>query len=80
MSLSVWTSVSLLLWVDGDLPSSELSIGETAPDLCSVCFKDFIYLFMRQREKGRDIDRGRRRLPTGSPMWDPDPRTPGSQT
>ena len=29
-------------------------------------FKDFIYLFMRDR----DIDRGRSRLLTGSPMWD----------
>ena len=35
-------------------------------------FKDFIYLFMRdtEREKGRDIGRGRSRHPTGSPMWD----------
>ena len=43
-----------------------------------VClFKDFIYLFMRdrEREKGRDTGRERSRLPTRSPMWDliPDP-------
>ena len=32
-------------------------------------FKDFINLFMRHREEGRDICRGRRsRLPAGSPM------------
>ena len=34
--------------------------------------KDFIYLFMkdRERERGRDIGRGRSRLHAGSPMWD----------
>ena len=33
--------------------------------------KDFcIYLFMRDRERGRDIGRGRSRLPTRSQMWD----------
>ena len=37
-------------------------------------FKVFIYLFMRDR----DIGRGRSRLPTGSPMRDSDPETPGS--
>ena len=25
---------------------------------------------MRRRERGRDIGRGRSRLPAGSPMWD----------
>ena len=30
----------------------------------SLSFKDFIYSFMR------DTERGRSRLPTGSPMWD----------
>ena len=32
----------------------------------------FIYLFMRdtERERGRDTDRGRSRLPAGSPMRD----------
>ena len=39
-------------------------------------FKDFIYLFMRDTERGRDIGRGRSRLPAGSPMRDliPGPR------
>ena len=30
------------------------------------------------RENGRDIGRGRSRLPAGSPMWGLDPRTPAS--
>ena len=33
---------------------------------------------MRQTERGRDIDRGKSRLPTGSPMWDLIPG-PGSR-
>ena len=41
-------------------------------------FKDFIYLFMKDRESGRDIDRGRSRLLTGSLMWDLIPE-PGSR-
>ena len=32
--------------------------------------KDFIYLFMRDRERGRDTGRGRSRLPAGGTMWD----------
>ena len=32
--------------------------------------KDFIYLFTRDTKRGRDIRRGRSRLPVGSPMWD----------
>ena len=35
-----------------------------------IYFKDFIYLFMRDTERGRDIDRGRSRLLAGSLMWD----------
>ena len=31
-------------------------------------FKDFVYLFMRDIEKGRDTDRGRSRLPAGNLM------------
>ena len=38
--------------------------------------QDFIYLFMRDIERGRAIDRGRSRLPVGSPMQD---MTPGPQ-
>ena len=30
----------------------------------------FIYLFMRDTERGRDTGRGRSRLPVGSPRWD----------
>ena len=30
---------------------------------------------MRDTERGRDIDRGRSRLPAGSPMWDSIPET-----
>ena len=33
-------------------------------------FKDLIYLFMRDTEKGRDTGRGRSRLPAGTPKWD----------
>ena len=40
---------------------------------------DLIYLFTRHTEKGRDIGRGRIRLPAGSPMWRLDLRTPGSR-
>ena len=39
-------------------------------------FLNFIYLFMRDTQRGRDIGRGRSRLPSGSLMWDwiPGPR------
>ena len=33
-------------------------------------FKAFIYLFMRDTERGRDTGRGRSRLHAGSPTWD----------
>ena len=33
-------------------------------------FKDFVYLFRRDTERGRDTDRGRSRLPSGSLMQD----------
>ena len=38
--------------------------------------KDFVYLFMRDKERGRETGRGRSRLPVGSPMRDsiPEPR------
>ena len=37
--------------------------------------KDFIYLFMRDAERGRNTGKGKSRFPAGSPMWDsiPDP-------
>ena len=34
---------------------------------------------MRDTQRGRDIGRGRSRLPVGSPMWDSIPGTLGSQ-
>ena len=33
-------------------------------------FKDFLYLLMRDRERGRDPGRGRGRLPAGNPVQD----------
>ena len=33
-------------------------------------FKDFIYVFMRGAERGRDTGRERSRLHAGSPTWD----------
>ena len=38
-----------------------------------VCFKDLIYLFMRDTQRGRDPGRGRSRLHVGL-----DPGSPGS--
>ena len=32
-------------------------------------FKDFVYLFMRDTERDRDIGRGRSRFLVGSLMW-----------
>ena len=42
----------------------------------SFFFLRFIYLFVKDTEKGRDTGRGRSRLHVGCPMWDsiPDPR------
>ena len=46
--------------------------------LIYLSFKDFIYLFMRDTERGRDTGRGRSRLHAGSLMGAGlDPRTPG---
>ena len=42
-------------------------------------FKDFIYLFMRDKERGRDIGAGRSRLPAGEPDAGFSPRTLGSR-
>ena len=41
--------------------------------------KYFIYLFMRDTERGRDTGRGRNRLPVGKPGTGLHPRIPGSQ-
>ena len=48
-----------------------LFVGALLNDFCCfVCFKDFIYLFMRDTERDRDLGRGRSRIPAGSPVWD----------
>ena len=39
---------------------------EVAGHLLIFFLKDFIYFFMRHRERGRDIGRGRSRLSAGS--------------
>ena len=48
-----------------------------------IILTDFIYLFMNDREGGRDPGRGRSRLHVGSPTWDPIPdlqdHTPGGR-
>ena len=41
-----------------------------------ILFLKILFIHERYRERGRDISRGRSRLPTGSPMWD---SIPGSQ-
>ena len=41
-------------------------------------FEDFIYLFMRDTERGRGRGRGRSKLHAGRPMWDLIPRAMGS--
>ena len=69
---NLWEMFPLVLW--------QLSIQQN-PYECFV-FKDFIYLFMRHRERGRDVGRRRSRRPMGThsipmtPVWDsiPGPR------
>ena len=40
-------------------------------DFLKIIFKkDFIYLFMIEKERGRDTGRGNSRLHAGSPTWD----------
>ena len=47
--------------------------GENTLGLENSIFKnDFIYLFMRDTQRGRDRERSR--FPAGSPMWDRDSR------
>ena len=40
-----------------------LNIGHSILNKPNIFFKDFIYLFMRDTERGRDIGRGRSRIP-----------------
>ena len=55
---------------EGGLSEEKLETRRT------LFFKDFIYLFMRYTERGRDISRGRSRFPVGSLMQD---SVPGPQ-
>ena len=53
-------------------PGSFQTVALISIVLLLIAFKDFIYLFMRDRN--RDTGRGRSRLPVGSPMRDSIPR------
>ena len=47
-----------------------MDIKDHGKKIIYIYFKDFIYSFMRNTERGRDIGSGRSRLPAGSPIWD----------
>ena len=47
--------------------------AEVGAEVNLKVFLRFIYLFMRDTERGRDTGRGRCRLPAWSPMWDLNP-------
>ena len=51
-----------------------LALGALALNCFVVFFKDFVYLFMRDTGRGRDIGRGSSQLLTGSLMWNSIPR------
>ena len=56
--------------------STDISFPNILSD-CPFFFKIFIYLLERHRQRGRDIGRGRRRLPIGRAWcgtWAQDPR------
>ena len=55
----------------------EIQMGRKIHCLMNILFLKtyFIYFFMRHRERGRDTDRGRSRLPTRSSMPDSIPDT-----
>ena len=61
------------------VPSLGKNMIGTKKEFSSSFFKDF-YFFIREtyRERGRDIVRGRSRLPVWSPMWDLIPGSSGS--
>ena len=64
-------------WVSRIRPQAEGSAKLLGHWGCPNNFIFLIYLFMRPRERGSDIGRGRSRVHAGSPMWDliPGPRT-----
>ena len=52
--------------MSGNGKSSRFSVGENNDQIYILFFKDFIYLFMRDSERGRDSGRGRSRFHAGS--------------
>ena len=70
-------NLSKIFWVVYNMKPGHLS-HSIFSKLCSPCFfkNIFIYLFMRDIERGRHIGRGRSRLTAGSLRWD---STPGPQ-
>ena len=67
----------VIIIADEDLLSSRHSFGDNFFFSLAALFFFQLYFFLkilfiheRRTERGRDIDRGRSRLLTGSPMWD----------
>ena len=58
-------------WVSRIAPWAKGRRQTAAPprDPLLFFFKDFVYLFMRDRERGRDTGRERSGLHAGSPVW-----------
>ena len=81
LSHKCWCHVGLSEWLAPMslyFPGHKDALFLVSFSFCVCVFlKDFIYLLMRdtERETGRDIGRGRSRLPARNPMWDsiPDP-------
>ena len=69
------------IWQLKRLNSRASSCG-TCSDLKRICFLSFLFkiFFIHERhiERGRDIGKGRSRLPPGNLMWDLIPGPPGS--
>ena len=63
------------MWVTWFLEKALVSLGIFL--ISFFFFYDFIYLSMRDTERGRDTGRGRSRLPSGSPMQDSIPKPRG---
>lgn len=64
------TTAVVLLWAMGKMTTEFHSYATLMQPPTIYIFKN-IYLFMRDTEKrGRDIDRGRSRLPSGNLMQD----------
>ena len=65
--VKVW-EIEGIIWGHKDLP-------KLSPKILSI---SFLFIHKKHRERGRDIGRGRNRLPVGRLMWDSDPKTLGS--